>query len=258
MHSCYVPPTQISKDTIYIGESERHHLLNVLRLKPGDPVQVFDGEGNSYIAMLCDMCSPLLQAKILERQFHPLTPPYITLFQGLPKFDKLDLIVQKTTEIGVVKIAPMICRRSIPKRTEVAEKKRTVRWQRIANESAKQCKRPQFAKVLAPQRMEVCLERATNLNLLILLWENKDGRGLKEVLRSHQTAESIGLFIGPEGGFSDKEVKLALQKGCLPVTLGGNILRTETAAIVGVALVMYELRIAEIVGCAKSEQKPQL
>ena len=240
MHSCYVPPPQISEGTIHISESERHHLLNVLRLKADDQVEVFDGRGNRYVASLCDTRTSPLRAKILQHQFHPHTPPHITLFQGLPKFDKMDLIVQKTTEIGVNQIAPMICHRSIPK--SVVQEKRTVRWQRIANEAAKQCKRPHFALVLAPQGLEECLGRVNHLDLLILLWEGEKRQGLKEILRNHGEAKSVGLFVGPEGGFSEAEVELAVQNGCLSATFGDNILRTETAAIVGVASVMYELR----------------
>ena len=240
MHNCYVPPTQISQDTICVSESERHHLLNVLRLKADDQVEVFDGVGNRYIASLCDTRTSPLQAKILQHQFHPHTPPYITLFQGLPKFDKMDLIVQKTTEIGVNEITPMICQRSIPK--SVLQEKRTARWQRIANEAAKQCKRPHFAHLFAPQGLEECLGRVNHLDLLILLWEGEKRQGLKEILRNHEEAKSVGLFVGPEGGFTDEEVGLALQNGCVPATLGDNILRTETAAIVSVASVMYELR----------------
>ena len=240
MHSCYVPPAQISQDTIHISEFERHHLLNVLRLKADDQVEVFDGVGNRYIASLCDTRTSPLQAKILQHQFHPHTPPYITLFQGLPKFDKMDLIVQKTTEIGVNEIAPMICQRSIPK--SVVQEKRTVRWQRIANEAAKQCERTHFARVFAPQGLEECLGRVNHLDLLILLWEGEKRQGLKEVLRNRGEAKSVGLFVGPEGGFTDEEVELALQNGCIPTTFGDNILRTETAAIVSVASVMYELK----------------
>ena len=240
MHSCYVPPDQISKDTIRISEAERHHLLNVLRLKVNDQVEVFDGEGNRYVASLCDTRTAPLQAKILQYQFHPHTPPYITLFQGLPKFDKMDLIVQKTTEIGVNGIAPMVCQRSIPK--SVVPQKRTVRWQRIANEAAKQCKRPHFAHVFAPQTLEECLGGVDHLDLLTLLWEGEKRQGLKEILRNHGEAKSVGLFVGPEGGFTDEEVGVALQNGCVPATLSDNILRTETAAIVSVASVMYELK----------------
>ncbi len=240
MYSCYVPPAQISEDTMRINESERHHLLNVLRLKSDDPVEVFDGVGNRYIASLCDTRTSPLQAKILQHQFHPHTPPHITLFQGLPKFDKMDLIVQKTTEIGVNEIAPIICQRSIPK--SVVQEKRTVRWQRIANEAAKQCKRPHFAHIFAPQGLEECLGRVDHLDLLILLWEGEKRQGLKEILRNHGEAKSVGLFVGTEGGFTDEEVEAALQNGCVSATFGDNILRTETAAIVGVASVMYELK----------------
>ena len=240
MHSCYVPPPQISDGTIRISESERHHLLNVLRLRAGDHVEIFDGVGNRYLALLSDTRASPLQAKILQHQLHPHTPPHITLFQGLPKFDKMDLIVQKTTEIGVKEIAPMICQRSIPK--SVVQQKRTTRWQRIANEAAKQCKRPHFAHVFAPQRLEECLGRVIHLDLLILLWEGEKRQELKEILRNHGEAKSVGLFVGPEGGFTDEEVELAVQNSCIPATFGENILRTETAAIVGVASVMYELK----------------
>ena len=240
MHNCYVPAAQISEETILINESERHHLLNVLRLRANDQVEVFDGEGNCYIALLGDTRASPLQAKIRQHQFLPHTPPYITLFQGLPKFDKMDLIVQKTTEIGVNEIVPMICQRSIPK--SIVQEKRTVRWQRIANEAAKQCKRPHFAHVLAPQGLEECLGRVLHLDLLILLWEGEKRQGLKKILRDHGEAKSVGVFVGPEGGFTDEEVELAVQNGCLPATFGDNILRTETAAIVSVASVMYELR----------------
>ena len=148
--------------------------------------------------------------------------------------------MQKTTEIGVNEIAPMICQRSVPK--SVVQQKRTARWQRIANEAAKQCKRPHFAHVFAPQGLEECLGRVNHLDLLILLWEGERRQGLKEILRTHGEAKSVGLFVGPEGGFTDEEVGWALQNGCLSATFGDNILRTETAAIVSVASVMYELR----------------
>ena len=242
MYSCYAPPSQISKDVIHIGESERHRLLNVLRLKAGDSVHIFDGEGNSYTAILRDTHLPDLCASIIQHQFHPNTPPHITLFQGLPKFDKMDLIVQKTTEIGVNRIVPTICQRSIPKRTETVQEKLQARWQRIANEAAIQCRRARFAKIHNARQIEGCFEQASHFDLPILLKENEKEREIKELLQQHKRAESIGLFVGPEGGFSADETKTAIQSGLHTVSLGPNILRTETAGIVGVAIVMYELR----------------
>ena len=241
MYRFYIPPAQISEDTIQIGGPERHHLLNVLRLKRGDEVQILDGEGNSYIVILGDTRETVLNAAIRQHQFHPPIPPRITLFQGLPKFDKMDLIVQKTTELGVDQIVPMLCQHSIPKRTATAHEKHQERWQRIANEGAKQCKRYQFPKIRNVRKMVDCLELALNLDLSILFWEQEEKCGIKEILSHHQQVTSVGLFIGPEGGFSDEEVAAAMQHACIPTTLGDLILRTETAAIVSVALVWYEL-----------------
>ena len=241
MYRFYIPPAQISEDTIQIGDPERHHILNVLRLKHGNEVQVLDGEGNSYIVVLGDTRETFINASIRHHQFHPPTPPHITLFQGLPKSDKMDLIVQKTTELGVDQIVPMRCQRSIPKRTSAAHKKHRERWQRIANEGAKQCKRHQFPKIHNARKMADCFEMAHDLDLSILFWEQEGERGIKEILSHHQQATTVGLFIGPEGGFSDEEVSAAIQHSCIPTTLGDLILRTETAAIVSVALVRYEL-----------------
>ena len=242
MHRSYVPSTDISTDIIRIRDPERHHLLNVLRLKPGDDVQVFDGEGNSYIAHLTDTESSPATASIRDHQFHAPILPHITLFQAIPKSDKMDLIIQKTTEIGVDTIVPMICERSIPKREGDAQKKRRDRWERIAIEASKQCGRPRFPKMLAPRTIGECLEQAKNYELSLLLWENEVDCEIKSVLRNHPHIESISLFIGPEGGFSDAEVSEAIDNGCIPTTFGGNTLRTETAAIVAVAIAVYELR----------------
>ena len=202
MHSCYVSPPQISEATIRISEPERHHLLNVMRLRTGERVEVFDGEGNRYVASLCDTRTSPLQAKILQHQFHPHTPPYITLFQALPKFDKMDLIVQKTTEIGVDEIAPMICQRSIPK--SIVQQKRRARWQRIANEAAKQCKRPHFAHVLAPQGMEACLGRINHFDLLILLWEGENGKGSKKYYEIMGKQNQLGFLLDPKVGLQTR------------------------------------------------------
>ena len=242
MHRFYVPSTDISSDTICIRDPERHHLFNVLRLKPGDDMQIFDGEGNSYIACLTDREFPLAMASIRDHQFHPPIPPHITLFQAIPKSDKMDLIVQKVTEIGVDEIVPMISERSIPKRGGDAQKNRRDRWERIAIEASKQCGCPRFPKLLGLRTIGECFEQARNCELSLLLWENEVERQIKDVLRNHRHVASVCLFIGPEGGFSDAEVKTAIDSGCVPTTFGGNTLRTETAAIVAIALTVYELR----------------
>ena len=242
MHRFHVPPIDISSDTIRIRDPERHHLLNVLRLTSGDDVQILDGGGNIYVARLADTESLPAIASIQDHQFHPPIPPHITLFQAIPKSDKMDLIVQKTTEIGVDEIVPMTCQRSIPKRGGDAQQKRQDRWERIAIEASKQCGRPRFPKLLPQRTIGECLEQAKNCELSLLLWENEVESEIKSVLRNHHHIKSVGLFIGPEGGFSNAEVENAIDSGCLPTTFGGNTLRTETAAIVAVAFTVYELR----------------
>ncbi|MDE0299638.1 MAG: RsmE family RNA methyltransferase [Candidatus Poribacteria bacterium] len=242
MHRFHVPPSDISSGTICIRDPERHHLLNVLRLTSGDDVQIYDGGGNSYTARLTDTKSLPAIASIQDHQFHPPIPPHITLFQAIPKSDKMDLIIQKTTEIGVDEIVPMMCERSVPKRKGDALKIRRERWERIAIEASKQCGRPRFPKLVESRRMDECLQLAANCELSLLLWENEVECQIKNVLRNYRQLQSIGVFIGPEGGFSDAEAENAIYSGCLPTTFGGNTLRTETAAIVAVAFAVYEFR----------------
>ena len=242
MHRFHVPPTDILSDTIRIRDPERHHLLNVLRLTSGDDVQIFDGSGNSYVARLEDTESLHAIASIQDHQFHPTIPPHIMLFQAIPKSDKMDLIVQKTTEIGVNEIVPMTCQRSIPTRGGDAQQKQQDRWERIAIEASKQSGQPRFPKLLPQRTIGECLKQAKNCELSLLLWENEVERKIKSVLRNHHHIKSVGLFIGPEGGFSDAEVSEAIDNRCIPVTFGSNTLRTETAAIVAIAITVYELR----------------
>ncbi len=242
MHNCYVPSTHIHADTIHIGNPERHHLLNVLRLTSGDSIQVFDGKGNRYIAHLTNRDTPFATALIQCHQFHPRETPHITLFQAIPKSDKMDWIVQKVTEIGVDVITPMISQRSIPKRTQGAQRRQHNRWNRIAIEACKQSGRAWFSDVLETRELDECFKQVSDYDLSLLLWEDERHLTVKTALRSHDSIESIALFTGPEGGFAPEEVELAIHKGCTASTFGRNILRTETSAIVAVALSVYEFQ----------------
>ncbi len=247
MRNFYIPPNQISENTILISGEERHHIVNVLRLKPNARIKIFDGQGNEYLASIQSCQRETVIAEILQ---HRKTPPpklKVTLFCGLPKSDKLKLIIQKTTEIGVDTIVPVICQRSVPRPKPAVLQKRLVRWQRIANESSKQCGRSYFPRVEKLMEFKECFVDV-NFDLSLILWEGEKKVGLKSVLKQNKKrsfapdgqAKNIGLFIGPEGGFSPEEIKTARAAGVIPVTLGTSILRTETAAIVGLALVLYE------------------
>jgi len=240
LRNFYVSHNKIFSDRILISGEEKHHIVNVLRLKPDEHVKIFDGQGNEYLARLKHFNSDNVVAEILEhRQISP-PKPYVTLLQGLPKFDKFDQIVQKTTELSVSEIVPVLCQRSVPRLNRDVSLKRVSRWQRIANEASKQCGRIYFPKVKEITEFNECLT-SLNFDLSLILWEEEQKLGLKSILRQNAPAERVGLFVGPEGGFSSDEVDIATAAGAIPVTLGSNILRTETAAIVGVALILYEL-----------------
>jgi 16S rRNA (uracil1498-N3)-methyltransferase len=240
MRNFYIPPNQTLDDIILISGEERRHIVNVLRLKPGEHIRIFDGCGNEYLTQLRDFKDDTVVAEILEHRQISRPKPRVTLFVGLPKFDKFELIVQKTTEIGANEIVPVLCRRSVPKLKGDAKKKRLSRWQRIANEASKQCGRVYFPKVKEITEFNKCCAKL-NFDISLILWEEERQLGLKSVLRQNADAEDVSLFIGPEGGFSPEEIAIAIAAGAIPVTLGSNILRTETAAIVGLALILYEL-----------------
>ena len=245
MHTFYAPPSQIRTDTATITDPEHHHLRNVLRITHGETVRIIDGQGNVYTAEVLDTGTKNAssEVRILSHEFHASLPPSITLFQGLPKNDKMALILQKTTEIGVTQIVPL--------RTEYALQKpsrnRYERWHRIVIAATKQCKRAWIPALCNPQTFQESLTRLNHFSLRLLLNPDPNQAShtqhIREVLRKVSQATTIALFVGPEGGFSDQEVTTAIEKRCVPVTLGANILRTETAAIVAVAAIAYEYQL---------------
>lgn len=239
MHTFYVPPTQCRGDIATITGAERHHLRNVLRTAPGDTIRIIDGKGNVYIAAVCNTDAEETQAKILHHEFYPKAPPFLILFLGLPKNDKMELILQKTTELGVAQIVPMHSERSLQKPSQ----NRSERWHRIILSATKQCKRPWVPELAGAQQFEDCLAQVKAFALSLIFWENETEQHIKTVLRGVPKPESIALFVGPEGGFSDEEINAATDSGCTPVTLGLNILRTETAAIAAVAVAAYEYHV---------------
>ena len=245
MHTFYVPPPHIQTDTAIITDAEHHHLRNVLRITPGETIRIIDGQGTVYTGEVRDTGTKHAssEVRILSHEFHPNVPPLITLFQGLPKNDKMALILQKTTEIGVTQIIPL--------RTEYALQKpsqnRYERWHRVVIAATKQCKRAWLPTLHHPQTFQASLTQLDHFSLRLFLNPDPNQAShtqhIREVLRKTPQATTIALFVGPEGGFSDTEATIAIEKGCIPVTLGTNILRTETAAIVAVAVIAYEYQV---------------
>lgn len=245
MHTFYVPPPQISTDTATITDSEQHHLRNVLRLTPSVIIRIIDGQGNVYTAEVLDAGTNRgsSKARILSHEFHARVSPSLTLFQGLPKNDKMELILQKTTEIGVTQIVPIYSEHALQNPSQ----NRYERWHRVIVSATKQCKRAWLPELCEPQTYAASLAQLENFSLRLILnpqiEHGSQAQQIKTVLREVSQPTSIALFVGPEGGFSKQEVAAAIESGCLPVTLGANILRTETAAIVAVAITAYEYQL---------------
>ncbi|NLA58618.1 MAG: 16S rRNA (uracil(1498)-N(3))-methyltransferase [Firmicutes bacterium] len=248
----FVEPDQIVGDMVTIQGEELAHLARVLRLGPGDAVTICDGTGMEYYGILEEVLPDAAAARIRERIVSPGEPrTRITLVQGLPKADKMDLIIKKGTEVGISQFIPVITERTIVQLTAGKAGRRVERWQRIAKEAAKQCRRAVIPKVHHPLQWRECIDRYLmddRGRLGLIPWEEiaGTGTGLREVLTSAADWDDAGralntwLFIGPEGGFSEAEVQQAAAAGILTVSLGPRILRTETAGPITAALILYQ------------------
>lgn len=234
MNRFFLPFNRIINGIAYFTDTQRKQISNVLRLKSGSIVHIFNGEGTEYV---CELISDD-SARIID-SYQPDTEAkiHLTLFQGLPKGDKADLIVQKCTEIGVARIAFVRTSRSIPKIDEAASMRKMSRWNAIAIEAAEQCGRVVIPEIIGILGFQQALA-ATN-GIGIMAWEEEKAIMLTDVLPRLAEFDRASLFIGSEGGFSEDEAILARDHGIIPVSLGKRILRTETAAIVGSAAIIY-------------------
>lgn len=245
MHRFYVSAERILNERAFITGDELKHLSKVLRLKKGNSLVIFDGNGNEYEGEITHLGEGEAEISILSQQSFPRESPLETwLIQGIPKGDKMELIIQKATELGVRGIIPLDSERSIIKLNEKKKRERHDRWQRIALEAAKQCRR-----AFVPRVTPICTigELAKILpipNVLLVPWE-QGGRKLKEVLtelekENSQDSKAIYIMIGPEGGLEETEVERAKTYGGTPVSLGPRILRTETAGLAVLSVLMYQ------------------
>lgn len=224
-----------------ISGDDAHHIINVLRFKIGEELIISDGE-NQYITSIIGIEDSSVILKIIESYDKAVESPIdITLFQGLPKSDKMDLIVQKCTEIGVKRIVPIETEFSLIKIKEKSIDKKINRWEKISQEASKQSGRSIVPDVLMPVDFKMALNSINEFDLCLIPYEKENSIKLKDVLKKHSDAKNICVFIGPEGGFSDNEIEIAVKFGVVPVTLGPRILRTETAGIVASSIILYEL-----------------
>lgn len=226
--------------TVITGR-DYHHLRHVLRLGPGAKLFLLDGKGQMFEAVIEAVQRDALVALVTgEAPALPEPPVKVTLVQGLPRGEKMEFVIQKATEIGVSRIVPLAAARAVPRLAAEKAARRRSRWQRIALEAAEQSGRGRFPLVDEVKGLADALQGVAVGAAAFLLWEGERATTLKQILRAGPPREEVYLFVGPEGGFTDDEVALARGAGAVPVSLGGRILRTETAGLVAAALVLYE------------------
>lgn len=242
MRKFFVPLKDIRGSIITITGDDVHHIRKVLRMNIGDHLIVSDGNGKDYLCIIVSFLKDTIKCKIKDRlNTNAESPISIVLYQCLPKSDKMDLIIQKCTELGIKEIVPVISSRTIVKLKDEKTEKKLERWNKIARESAKQCNRAYVPMVRPPLDFEEALREISELDLGIIPWERENEKSLKCILRNRSGAKDIGIIVGPEGGFSAEEVNKAKEYGLISVKLGPRILRTETAGFVLVTIIMYEI-----------------
>ena len=244
MYQFFVAPSQITDKTVIIEGGDVNHIKNVLRMKPGEEIAVSNGQdGKEY---RCGIVSIEEDRVICELRFVKEDglelSSRVHLFQGLPKADKMELIIQKSVELGVYEIVPVETKRAVVKLDAKKAKQKTERWQAIAEAAAKQSKRRIVPQVSEPITFGQALKQAESMEVKLIPYELAEGmERTKEVISHLPEGADIAVFIGPEGGFEEAEIAKAKENGVEPITLGKRILRTETAGFTVMAWIMYQL-----------------
>lgn len=235
-----------------VSQEEVHHALRVLRLSVGDHIELTDADGGEYIAeiktaLLNQTEDSVMEVLCLKKiEIHRESPVEVTLFQGLPKHDKLEFIIQKAVELGAVRIVPVECERCVARIRDAKDAaKKTERWNRIAHEAAKQSKRALEPEVLEPVRLKAIQELTSQDELKLLAYEGAALKPLMEHLEEAQRRDDlqrrVAIMIGPEGGLTEKEVHELSEMGFITIGLGPRILRTETAGLALLSIIQYVL-----------------
>lgn len=234
------PDADLSGGTVRIGGDLFRHMVKVLRLKIDTPVRLADGRGVECAGIIREIGRDHLTVAVVERRAatcHGGTPR-ITLIQGLPKGEKMELILQKGTELGVNEVVPFLADRSVSRIPADRRDEKLQRWQRIATEAARQAGRPDIPAVRLASGIGDAVRNAHH-DLKLLLWEEERATTLKGAMADRSRPASIAVIVGPEGGLTTAEAETARGAGFIPVTLGRRILRTETAGIALLAILQY-------------------
>ena len=248
MFHFFVDSSQITPDLkkVEITGSDYNHIATVLRMKVGEQFSVSireEGEGRELFYEIEEITGESVIGNLcfVEEKGNEL-PSKIYLFQGLPKVDKMELIIQKAVELGAFQIIPMSTKRCVVKLDEKKAENKIKRWQAISEAAAKQSKRAIIPEVIMPMTMKQAVEMAKNMDVKLIPYENAKGiEETKRLIEAIEPGQSIAIFIGPEGGFSEQEIDLCMENGIMPITLGKRILRTETAGFTIISWLMYHL-----------------
>ena len=245
MYQFFIQPEDITENDILItDEQDINHIKNVLRMRQGEKIALCcEASGKEYICSVEELGEGGIRARIedINGQSREL-PVRITLFQGLPKGDKMELIIQKAVELGAAEIVPVAMKRSVVKLDAKKAAKKVQRWNEIAKSAAKQAKRTLIPEVKPVMSWREAVEYGKSLEMLLLPYEDAEGIGhSREVLASMKGRQSLGIYIGPEGGFQEEEVAQAEEAGAQTITLGHRILRTETAGMAVLSILMFML-----------------
>ncbi len=246
MFQFFVDPGQIAGQEVMICGADVNHIKNALRMRPGERVRVSDQQGNDFLCEITQMEAQEVRLHILEACQGTELPVRVTLFQALPKSDKMEWVIQKSIELGVHEIVPMATQNCVVKLEARRAEAKRARWQAIAESAAKQSKRSIIPQVGAIRSFSEAMEDAKALDVRLFPYEQERGMAhTREVFQGLDKGSSIGIFIGPEGGFSFHEVEMAKKeeaRGQMEIiSLGNRILRTETAASAALAMLVYAL-----------------
>ena len=241
MYRFFVPEGNVHEQEILITGDDVNHIKNVLRMERGEKVVVSCGQGTDYYCIIEDIRERgillgIEQAKPAVSEL----PVRIVLFQALPKLDKMEMVIQKAIELGASEVVPVRAKRCVVKLDERKEERKLTRWRTIAESAAKQSGRGILPEIHDIMDLEEALEYAGDLDTVLIPYELCETMtGSEEAIRGAAGGQSIGIFIGPEGGFERSEVELAADRGAVPVSLGKRILRTETAGLAVLSVLMF-------------------
>lgn len=244
MYHFFVESGQIGAEEIRIEGADVNHIKNVLRMKIGEEILISSREGGDYFCSIDEIDAEYVSAKIIEERDNNELPSRIHLFQGLPKGDKMELIIQKAVELGAYRIVPVSMKRSVVKLEPKKADSKIKRWNAVSESAAKQSKRSLIPEVSPLMSYKEAIQQASEYDLILLPYESAGGiEKTRELIASAKADTDIAIFIGPEGGFEDDEVTLAKENGAKIVTLGKRILRTETAGLCMLSALMLQLEV---------------